>query len=284
MRREPLRPPSDPRLRNSLAGRGGPPPASSPKPSPRRRMTRGLVALGSAAILSVYAIGYAKTQAAENLILAQASGLPNTGAPPTVPSPTVLAMLPGGAANATPGAATPAVTPDAASPTTAPAADTPAANTPITAAVVPTATNVPATAPSVPPTATHRAAATAKPTARPVVPTPVVVPPTATARPTPRPVPTATATPAGKYRDGTYTGTGYSRHGDVVAQVVVQGGKIVSANITACYTHYPCSDIAPMLPEVVQLQGPPVDLVSGATDTSMAYQGAVASALAKAGA
>ena len=61
----------------------------------------------------------------------------------------------------------------------------------------------------------------------------------------------------------------------------MQGGKIVSAKISQCLTRYPCSMIDALPGEVVAQQSAAVDFVSGATDSSMAFQQAVANALAK---
>src|SRR5213078_1571748 len=115
----------------------------------------------------------------------------------------------------------------------------------------------------------------------------VAAPPTATA---PAPTQTSQATQTAQsgaqssatLRDGTYVGTGWSRHGSIQATVVVQGGRVVSANITGCGTRYPCSDIAMLPGQVVARQSAGVDFVSGATDSSIAYRAAVAAALAKA--
>lgn len=99
----------------------------------------------------------------------------------------------------------------------------------------------------------------------------------------PAPQPTATATPAAtRYRDGTYDATGTSRHGDIAAQVTVKGGKIVSTEITGCYTRYPCSRISDLTGAVVSQQSTNVDLVTGATDSSEAFLQAVDQALRKA--
>jgi len=119
-----------------------------------------------------------------------------------------------------------------------------------------TAAKVPARATTIPPTATTAAKAPAAATSAP-------------------------ATTA-LYKDGTYTGTGTSRHGNISASVVVQGGKIVSAAITQCGTRYPCSDIASLPGQVVTRQSATVNFVSGATDSSQAYRGAIQNALAKA--
>jgi uncharacterized protein with FMN-binding domain len=84
-------------------------------------------------------------------------------------------------------------------------------------------------------------------------------------------------------KDGTFVGQGFSRHGGIQASVTIKNGKIVSAPITACSTRYPCSVVSELQGEVIQLQGPPVDAVSGATDSSYAYYGAIQQALQQAG-
>lgn len=109
------------------------------------------------------------------------------------------------------------------------------------------------------------------------------VPATPTVPASALPSPTATTAPATRYKDGTFVGEGNSRHGGVRAQVIIKGGKIVSAAILGCSTRYPCSVIDPLPPEVVSQQSTNVDMVSGASDSSAAYLEAVGNALAKAG-
>lgn len=87
---------------------------------------------------------------------------------------------------------------------------------------------------------------------------------------------------AGAYADGTYQGWGSCRHGDIQAEVVIAQGRIVSARISQCRTRYPCSLIERLAGEVVNLQGPPVTYVSGASDSSDAFQYAVLEALSHA--
>jgi uncharacterized protein with FMN-binding domain len=84
------------------------------------------------------------------------------------------------------------------------------------------------------------------------------------------------------WRDGTYTGWGYSRHGDIEAAVVIEGGRIASATISQCRTRYSCSVIDRLPPQVAQRQSPDVDYVSGATQSADAFYGAVVAALGKA--
>lgn len=103
-------------------------------------------------------------------------------------------------------------------------------------------------------------------------------PPVTQTRPTPEP----SRSPAAAYKDGTYTGVGQSRRGGVQVSLTVQGGRIRSVNITRVSTEYPPSDIAPLPRQVVTRQSAQVDMVSGATYSSMAFRGAVQQALSKA--
>lgn len=88
--------------------------------------------------------------------------------------------------------------------------------------------------------------------------------------------------PKALYKDGTYYGWGSCRHGDIQASVTIQGGKIAAANITQCLTRYSCSWIAALPNQVVKRQSPEVDYVSGASQSTDAFYGAIVSALSKA--
>ncbi|HEX5369498.1 MAG TPA: hypothetical protein VFY10_08800 [Dehalococcoidia bacterium] len=105
------------------------------------------------------------------------------------------------------------------------------------------------------------------------------------------PAPAATPAPSGgsspsntqsAYRDGTYTGVGNSRHGGIAVSVVISGGKIASTSITQCGTRYSCAYVQPLMQLVVDRQAVPVNHVSGATDSSTAFKGAISQALQKA--
>ena len=99
----------------------------------------------------------------------------------------------------------------------------------------------------------------------------------------PPPPPPAPPLPAAlEYKDGTYTGWGSCRHGDIQASVVIQGGRIASTAISQCYTRYPCTWIADAPGQVVARQSIKVDYVSGATQSIDAFKQAVAEALSKA--
>jgi uncharacterized protein with FMN-binding domain len=92
----------------------------------------------------------------------------------------------------------------------------------------------------------------------------------------------AVAAPKTKYKDGTFLGWGSCRHGDIQASVTIRAGKIVSSAITQCLTRYSCSWISNLPGQVVTRQSPEVDYVSGATQSTDAFYGAVADALSKA--
>ncbi len=101
------------------------------------------------------------------------------------------------------------------------------------------------------------------------------------AAPVPEPAP-APVVPDRVYKDGTYLGWGYSRHGDIQAFVRIQDGRIVAAGIEKCWTRYSCSWIEHLPPQVVLRQSPDVDYVSGATQSVDAFYGGIVEALSKA--
>lgn len=116
---------------------------------------------------------------------------------------------------------------------------------------------------------------------------------TVVSAPAPAPTPAAAPEPAApvapkavpvapKWKDGTYTGWGTSRHGDIEARVVVHEGRIVESGIAQCLTRYSCDVIDTLIPQPVQRQSPDVDYVSRATESSDAYYFALREALEKA--
>ena len=101
------------------------------------------------------------------------------------------------------------------------------------------------------------------------------------------PPPVAPAAPAADpakptYKDGTYYGWGTSRHGDIQAEVVIEEGRIVVARVEKCQTRWSCNWVSPIPPVILRKQATTYDYVSGATESSDAFQGAVAEALSQA--
>lgn len=210
------------------------------------RVSNGLVALGSAAVLTVYAAGYARTRPAAARFALEDQRRPASPAPaasvaePVAPRPAAVATtLP------TRTAAAPRPSPRKSPPASRPA--------PAAAAPVDVAQHTPE-----PPLAAAPAPD----------PAPNVEPPPAPPKP--------------QYKDGTYLGWGTSRHGDIQASVVIAGGRIESATIAQCLTRYSCSWIAALPPQVAARQSPEVDYVSGATQSTNAFYYAVVEALNKA--
>jgi len=152
-----------------------------------------------------------------------------------------------------------------------------AAPTPLVASIATTPTATAALL--LTPTASAAAATATTPVSAPLV-AATATTPAAGAAPTAQP-PQAIAANS-TYKDGTYTGSGTSKHGGVTVAVVIKNGVIVSSAITASNTRYPISRIAALPGEVVAAQSASINFVSGATDSSLAFQTAVASALASA--
>jgi uncharacterized protein with FMN-binding domain len=96
-----------------------------------------------------------------------------------------------------------------------------------------------------------------------------------------RPAGAAQAAP-NVWKDGTYSGWGFSPHGNIEATVAIEGGRIASAVISQCRTRYSCAVIDTLPPEVARRQSPNVDYISGATQSADAFYEAVVAALDKA--
>jgi len=113
--------------------------------------------------------------------------------------------------------------------------------------------------------------------------------PTPAPKPTPTPAPTPAPKPAGLYTDGTYIGgVADAYYGNVQVQAVISGGKITDVQFlqypnTHSTSVYINSQAMPYLKqEAIAAQSANVNIVSGATDTSMAFQQSLASALTQA--
>ena len=226
-----------------------------------------LVAASCAAVLAVYTAGYARTQSAANRLAAQVAERRAAVPAPervTFHVPELRSRAPIPDRLLAPAAPLPDRTRNT---TDAPRKE--AERTEVATVVAPGSVAEPA-AIEAPEPLPPVAQVTAPPITQ--VPAPSIAPPPA--------LPAAPAKPA--WKDGTYTGWGYSRHGNIEAAVVIEGGRILSANISQCRTRYSCDVIDKLIPQVAQRQSPDVDYVSGATQSADAFYGAVVEALSKA--
>ena len=213
---------------------------------------RPLAALSSAAIVAVYTAGFVRTRAAAERF--EAPTPPRRPLTPSVPAETRAPRTEGRLEIPAP-TPTPSIAPRVSpAPREAKATDAPA---PI--AIAPPPSDVPA-----PDDVTAQAVqGLAQPN--------VDAPP-----------PEAPTIARALYKDGTYTGWGYCRHGDLQASVTIDGGRIVSAKVVQCLTRYSCNWIEPLYPQVVARQSAEVDYISGASESSDAFYDAVTEALKKA--
>jgi uncharacterized protein with FMN-binding domain len=248
------------------------------------------VAAGSLAVALIFAVGYVRTHEAAERLTRTSSRPRSTHAADvqqvldmarfTPGPPGAGAVSPGPAVDAPPSVpiAAPAAAVHAGQPTVAPQALAPS-----TTSAGPARPDVTAVhEPSPPAAITGEQTGAETPAAvsvpdEPAVPLAAAVPDSAA----PPPAPVVAPVPA-PFRDGTYTGWGYCRHGEIQATIIVEHGRITSAEITGCYTRYTCDWIAKLPPQVVSRQSQEVDFVSGATESADAFYYAVGEALKKA--
>ena len=227
-----------------------------------KKVANSLVAVSCAAVLAVYSAGYARTRSAASHFDEQATKRRLTVSSPQQPI-----------APSAPASETARVEP--------PVASRPGRGQPEPAAVARVAE-----APAVPTPVETAAPSLTPPTVAPPPPLPVAEVAAAVAPPAPPPAPAAPPTPppppAPKWKDGTFTGWGTSRHGDIEATVLIEGGRILSATISQCHTRYSCSVIDMLPPQPPQRQSPEVDFVSRATESADAFYYALVEALGKA--
>jgi uncharacterized protein with FMN-binding domain len=248
----------------------------------KRRRSNTLVALSSAAVMTVYAAGFMRTRAA-----AERLEHSSRTRPPVIPAPAPEAAPPLAAATAT---VEPAAAPAAAAPKAAPAVrEKRAAKAPVetvakseaaekrdgqliavaTRTTEPEKLNEPAPAKIEPATA---AAVTPDLAPAPMVP---AAPPMS---------PSAEVLLGGtELHDGTFLGWGTSRHGDIQASVTLLSGRITAVSIAQCRTRYSCDVIAHLPAKVLKDQTPEkINNVSGATQSVDAFYYAVVDAMNKA--
>ena len=252
-----------------------------------KKVANKLVAASCAAVLAVYVAGYARTQSAADKLAAQIAAERKAVRPASQRSTFPFTQIPT-APGIPPGVLSPS--PSASSkPSVARAGGTSgereSTHVPTTADVLagkpePSSPGEPERSPVAAvaaPVIEQAAAPTALAVEHKAEVTTAAPLPVLPAGPAPAPEP---AKPA--WKDGTYTGWGYSRHGNIEAAVVIESGRIASATISQCRTRYSCSVIERLPPQVAQRQSPDVDYVSGATQSADAFYGAVVEALSKA--
>jgi uncharacterized protein with FMN-binding domain len=191
-----------------------------------RRKKRNLLAIGSAAVLAVYAAGYLRTSTAAQKLAEMEqnrSGVDGVRVRE--------AVKPSSPANPTPG--TPSSVDD-----------------PLAVATTPT----PLSTSAVPVAATSAIATNST-------------------------VTNATVAVKRIYKDGSFYGWGYCRHGNLKVVVEIKDDKITRAYIAECYTRYSQSVIAMLPGQVVARQSANVDRISRATESSDAFYFAVVAAL-----
>lgn len=271
-----------------------PPNANAAPPKSKRggksnaRGSSSLLALGSAAVMAVYAAGFMRTKPAADRMAAETAEGPRRRAPNAAGGVSVAALTAPGAVAAPTGVAPTGGVVEAAPP---PAAALSSGSSPALASKdVPKSEAVVVDAPKAEvPKADAPKADAPKPESKPaetttaatvaeVAPqTPSAPPPAAAPAEAPAPAPAKVV-----YKDGAYIGRGTSRHGDIEAMVEIKDGRIVSTIITQCLTRYSCSWVNPLIPQVAQRQSAEIDYVSGATQSSNALYYAVLQALSQA--
>src|ERR1035437_7380824 len=241
-----------------------------------RKVANTLVVMSSAAVLAVYAAGYTRTRSAADRFEAKAAerrlGVP--GPPRTAP----IAEFRPAAPNAPTGAP---VASASSNPTRDPAGKP---SRIASAEPVPTTANVLGGADEPSPAETPAPSSPAAPVASPVAnqATEPAAPAAGNQAEVAATAPAAPAPAAREWKDGTWYGWGSSRHGDIHAEVVIEGGRISSAKIVQCLTRYSCEVIAKLPQQVPRLQMPSFEYVSGATESADAFYWAVRDALNKA--
>ena len=79
--------------------------------------------------------------------------------------------------------------------------------------------------------------------------------------------------------DGTYAATGSSQFGDVSVSLTVAGRRVTAVRITGVTTFFSADWISGLPTRVVRHQHAKVDVISGATGSTAAFDAAVAAAL-----
>jgi uncharacterized protein with FMN-binding domain len=228
------------------------------------KISNDLVAVSCAAVLSVYSAGYWRTRDAARRFETQAEQRR-----PARPEPAVaIEAKPAEIQTAAPTQTSPESRSTTSPPVVAPAPATSVAQAPSNNAAAPDALpQVASPQATLSPVVESRAVAEA------------AVASAVAADTVPSPLPPPVAAPGGNWRDGTYTGWGTSRHGEIKAQVVIRNGRIVESSVASCETRWPCDVITEIFNQPVERQSADVDRVSRATESSNAYYYALVAAL-----
>lgn len=232
-----------------------------------------LTALSYAAIITVYAAGYAQTrEAADRFVddipvarqyqIQMPDGTSVAAVRPFVALPSIA-----------PAPAAPARATETPPPARAPAMSAPPAKAPepesVIAAAEPSAPPIAAPAPAPEPVI-----------AAPAPPVPAIAPAPV---PPPAPAPVFAPPPAPiVLKTGKYTAWGSCRHGDIEAEVQIARGMVVDVKITQCKVQYNCGDMYDLNESVLSHQGPSADYVAGSTQSTIAYYTAILNAIDKA--
>ena len=211
------------------------------------------MSLGSVAVLAVYAAGYVRTAEAARRFEDEDRQRRDPSRAPIVAEPVVPAVHPMEAAKSVEQKAAAKPAKDSTKPSK------PAAKRETTTVVAAKTDSAPAPAAKLD----------------------TVMPPVA-ATPAPQPSDTTPSAEKKGWKDGSYTGWGGSRHGDIQATVEIKDGKISATWISICATQYSCSWLDALPGQVIARQSPEVDFVSGATQSTNAFYYAVVQALRKA--
>jgi uncharacterized protein with FMN-binding domain len=223
-----------------------------PQPSVGDRVSNRLVVLSSAAVLAVYSVGYLRTRAAADRLAARVTRqAAETAAQVVVPAPPPAPRQsseapqtdPRPRKNATARSSRASSASGDGDPSSAPAGSK----------------NGIGTAVPVPPPASNNSASNDDQSSANVA--------------------ASDDKPGAPLKDGRYQGRGSSRHGDIVADVVIEKGQIVYAGIAECLTRYSCSVIKQLPQQVVERQSRDTDVVSGATESTDAFRDGISVAL-----
>ncbi|HTS47391.1 MAG TPA: hypothetical protein VMH05_05575 [Bryobacteraceae bacterium] len=255
-----------------------------------KKVANSLVAMSSAAVLAVYTAGFVRTRPVANRLTYESfmerAAPQQTEHDVDIPSAASSALPPPSQPNGRPAAARVTAVPSAASKVNRPAPSA-VAQTAATqaapsepAATVPAPVSATSTAPA-PATAEAKAEPAASVASAPAAQTTATAAsdPAGPAAPAVATAPAAQATPPAPaprvWKDGKYTAWGTCQHGDIQATVVIEGGRIISAEITNCQTRYSCDVIENLPAKVITRQKAKFDTVGGATESAYAYYGAV---------